>query len=436
MKSSQKYIPHIVVVGGGFAGIDFIKKLSRHEVSITLIDRNNYFTFTCLLYQVATAGLGPDAIAYPFRKFFSGYSNVQFRMAEVLKVDTETQLVETSMGVIAYDYLVIATGTSTNFYNNTMLQRNALDLKSIPQAIQIRNTILLALEKASSQPLSKGEPLNFFIVGAGPTGVELAGALAEIKAKVLPSDYPSIDPKRMHIYLLEASNRVLPGFAPLSSQKAQQYLEELGVTLLLNAQVKSYDGRNLFLNSGAPQKAISVIWSAGVRGNTIKGLHLASLEKANRYLVDEYLRIKPYSNIFAIGDIAYISTDQKYPGGHPMVAQVAKQQGKAAAANIIALINGKLMQPFQYKDLGSMATIGRHKAVMEVFSIKMQGFFAWIGWMFLHLVTLIGFRNKLVVLLNWMWNYFTYQNAIRIIVHPLSKRKETSAEHYDVEAIN
>lgn len=423
MKQKQNAIPHVVVIGGGFAGIDLIKKLQRHRVRITLIDRNNHFTFTCLLYQVATAGLGADAIAYPFRKLFAGHRRVHFMMASVLEIDPKNQVVFTNAGSVSYDYLVIATGTSTNFYGNESLQQSCYELKTIPQAIQIRNSILLELETATAQPVSSDTALNFFIVGAGPTGVELAGALAEIKAKVLPGDYPDLDPERMRIHLVEANDRVLAALSPVSSSKAQKYLEDLGVVVHLKTSVKAYDGKNLFLNTGKTIPAVPVIWSAGVKGNILPGLDAAELQKSNRYQVDEYLRVKPYKNIFAIGDIAYVTTDPSYPNGHPMVAQVAKQEGKIAAINIISVIDGHALYPFRYKDLGSMATIGRHKAVMEVFGVKMQGFFAWVGWMFLHLITLVGFRNKLVVLLNWVWNYVTYKNAIRIIVNALAEKR-------------
>lgn len=414
--------PHLVVIGCGFAGLELIKKLKGKPIKVTVIDKNNYFNFQPLMYQVASGGLGPDAIDYPLRKIISKMPNVVFRMAEVNYVDTDKKLLKTTIGEISYDYVCIATGAKTNFFGNKEFEKYCMQLKSIPDALDLRSDILQEFEKALSESDSgKIERiLNFVVVGGGPTGVETAGALAEIKKHVIPADYKELDASKMHVYLIEAAPRVLSTMSEISSQKAEQFLKELGVEVLTNTSVVSYNASNgqLTLSNNKVLETDTVIWSAGVMGKTIDGISAECIARGNRYKVDAYNRLEGFENIFVIGDVAYMTSDKNYPNGHPMVATVAQQQGRLLAKNIIRLIKNEPMQPFQYKNKGSMATIGRHKAVFEIYGIKMQGYIAWLGWMFLHLMLLVGFRNRVVVFINWLWNYVTYQRAIRIITRP------------------
>lgn len=416
------HAPHLIIVGGGFAGIELIKKLNNKPIKVTVLDKNNYFNFQPLMYQVASGGLGPDAIAYPLRKIIGKMPNIAFRMAEVLHVDTETNVVKTNIGNFSYDYLCLATGAQTNFFGNVSLQNNCMQLKSIPDALDLRSDILQAFEKALSENDSNSieRCLNFVVVGGGPTGVETAGALAEIKRNVLPADYKELDNKNMQVHLIEAAPRVLAAMSEISSKKAETFLAELGVNVQVNTSVQHYDAAtgSLTLSSGQVLKTDTVIWSAGVKGKTIAGISENVLTKGNRYKVDAYNKIEGLNNVFAIGDIACMTSDKAYPNGHPMVATVAQQQGKLLAKNMLNIISNKPLKPYSYFNLGSMATIGRHKAVFEIFGIKMQGYVAWLAWMFIHLMLIVGFRNRLIVFLNWMWNYLSYQRAIRIITRP------------------
>jgi NADH:ubiquinone reductase (H+-translocating) len=419
--------PHLIVVGGGFAGVELIKKLSNKPIKVTVLDKNNYFNFQPLMYQVASGGLGPDAIAYPLRKIISPMPNIAFRMAEVLTVNPVSQTVTTNIGDFAYDYLCIATGAQTNFFGNAELEKHSMQLKSIPDALDLRSDILQEFEKALSQSGSGNVDriLNFVVVGGGPTGVETSGALAEIKKNVVPSDYSELDASKMQVHLIESAPRLLAAMSEVSSRKAKQFLEELGVHVQVNTAVQSYDSisGNLTLSNGQILKTDTVIWSAGVKGKTIPGIPESVLARGNRYKVDAYNRVEGFDHIFAIGDICYMTSDKAYPNGHPMVGTVAQQQGVHLAKNILRLLRREEMKPYTYFNMGSMATIGRHKAVFEIFGIKMQGYIAWLGWMFIHLMLLVGFRNRLVVFMNWMWNYFSYQRAIRIITRPFVPKK-------------
>jgi NADH:ubiquinone reductase (H+-translocating) len=419
--------PHLIVVGGGFAGVELIKKLSNKPIKVTVLDKNNYFNFQPLMYQVASGGLGPDAIAYPLRKIISPMPNIAFRMAEVLTVNPVSQTVTTNIGDFAYDYLCIATGAQTNFFGNVELEKHSMQLKSIPDALDLRSDILQEFEKALSQSGSGNVDriLNFVVVGGGPTGVETSGALAEIKKNVVPSDYSELDASKMQVHLIESAPRLLAAMSEVSSRKAKQFLEELGVHVQVNTAVQSYDSisGNLTLSNGQILKTDTVIWSAGVKGKTIPGIPESVLARGNRYKVDAYNRVEGFDHIFAIGDICYMTSDKAYPNGHPMVGTVAQQQGVHLAKNILRLLRREEMKPYTYFNMGSMATIGRHKAVFEIFGIKMQGYIAWLGWMFIHLMLLVGFRNRLVVFMNWMWNYFSYQRAIRIITRPFVPKK-------------
>ncbi len=416
--------PHLIIIGGGFAGLELIKQLNNKPIRITVFDKNNYFNFQPLMYQVASGGLGPDAIAYPLRKIISRMPNIAFRMAEVTRIHCDINEIETSIGRFGYDYLCIATGAQTNFFGNADLEKHAMQLKSIPDALDLRSNILQEFEKA----LSTGETdrfLNFVVVGAGPTGVETAGALAEIKKHVLPADYKELDASKMNVHLIEAAPRVLAAMSEVSSEKALQFLTNIGVHVQVNTSVKNYDAETgaLSLSNGQILKTDTVIWSAGVKGKSIPGIPEEVITKGNRYKTDAYNRLEGLNNVFAIGDIALMTTDTAFPNGHPMVATVAQQQGKLLGKNLLKLLSGKPLKPYTYLNLGSMATIGRHKAVFEIFGVKMQGYIAWLGWMFLHLMLLVGYRNRLIVFINWMWNYVSYQRAIRIITRPFIHRK-------------
>jgi NADH dehydrogenase len=414
--------PHLIIVGGGFAGLELIKQLSNKPIKVTVLDKNNFFNFQPLMYQVASGGLGPDAIAYPLRKIIAPMPNVAFRMAEVLRVNTATQEVITNIGDFTYDYLCLATGAQTNFFGNTSLEKYSMQLKSIPDALDLRSDILQEFEKALNQNETEQpeRTLHFVVVGGGPTGVETAGALAEMKKNVLPADYKELDASKMQVHLIEASPRILAAMSEVSSIKAKQFLEQLGVQVQVNTAVQSYDptSGDLSLSNGQVIKTDTIIWSAGVKGKTVEGIPDTSIVRGNRYQVNEFNQIEGINGVFAIGDIAYMTTDKAYPNGHPMVATVAQQQGVLLGKNLLKLINKQPLKPYTYLNLGSMATIGRHKAVFEIFGVKMQGYLAWLGWMFLHLMLLVGFRNRIVVLLNWVWNYVSYQRAIRIITRP------------------
>ncbi len=419
--------PHLIIIGGGFAGLELIKKLNNKPIKVTVLDKNNYFNFQPLMYQVASGGLGPDAIAYPLRKIIGNMPNVAFRMAEVKEINTTQNEVITNIGNFNYDYLCIATGAQTNFFGNAELEKHCMQLKSIPDALDLRSDILQEFEKALSESKTGDieRYLNFVIVGGGPTGVETAGSLAEIKKNVIPADYKELDVNKMQVHLIEAAPRILAAMSEISSKKAQQFLEELGVHVQTNTAVQTYNAEtgNLTLSNGQILKTDTVIWSAGVKGKTIPGIPADLVVRGNRYKVDEFNKIETLNNVFAIGDIAYMTTDEAFPNGHPMVGTVAQQQGKLLGNNLLKIITNQQPKPYKYFNLGSMATIGRHKAVFEIFGIKMQGYIAWLGWMFIHLMLLVGFRNRLVVFLNWMWNYVSYQRAIRIITRPFVNTK-------------
>jgi NADH:ubiquinone reductase (H+-translocating) len=423
--------PRIVIVGGGFGGIEVVKTLGEESAfQVVLFDRHNYHTFQPLLYQVATAGLEPDSIASPLRKIFKGYKDFYFRMAEVKKIISEENSIDTSIGKLKYDYLIIATGSRTNYYGNAELQKKAFPMKQVPQALDLRSKILQNFETALLTNNSKelGSLLDIVIVGGGATGVELAGALSELKKKVLPKDLPELDFKKMNIILIEASPKLLNGMSENASKHAFKYLEDFGVIVMLNTGVQSYDGYTITLRDGSEIYSQTVIWAAGVMGNILEGLKPESV-KASRYLVDVFNKVNGCENIFAIGDPAAMITD-KLPKGHPMLAQVAIQQGKNLAKNLKACIQNKnsAWKAFSYYDKGSMATVGRNKAVVDLPNWKFSGIFAWFTWMFVHLLFLVGFRNKVTTLINWIWNYFTFDRATRLIIRPWVKAHNENRE--------
>ncbi|MEJ2113199.1 MAG: NAD(P)/FAD-dependent oxidoreductase [Flavobacteriaceae bacterium] len=410
--------PRIVIIGGGFAGISLAKKLSKHDVQVVLLDKHNYHTFQPLLYQVSTGGLEPDSIAYPIRKILKDFSNCSFRLADVLEINTEKQKLKTNIGNIKYDYLVLATGSETNFFGNKTIEENSMVMKTIPQSLNLRSLILENFEEAllTSDLNERIALMNFVIVGAGPTGVELAGALAEIKKGILPKDYPDLDTRLAQINLVQSGDRILKEMSTKASEKAEDFLEELGVNVWKNVMVTDYDGKTVTTNTDVTFETATLVWAAGVKGATIKGLDSEQfVVKGNRIAVNQFSQVNGFDNIFAVGDIAFMESDT-YPRGYPMMAQPAIQQGKQLGDNLVSLIEGKSMKPFEYKDKGSMATVGRNKAVVDLKKIRFQGVFAWFVWMFVHLFFLIGFRNRVVVFVNWVYNYVQHDMHSVLIV--------------------
>ena len=416
----ESNLKRVVVVGGGFGGLKLVEKIDSNQFQTVLIDKRNYHTFQPLLYQVATAGLEPDSIAYPIRKIFKKKKNFYFRKTKAVEINSKEKTLLTEEGTVEYDYLILAMGSDTNYFGNEQIKKHSMPMKSVPEALDLRSLILENFEESLlTNDLAEREKLmNYVIVGGGPTGVELAGALAELKKHVLPRDYPDLDIRRMSIHLIEAGSRVLPALDESSSEKAFKYLQDLGVQVWLDTLVNSYDGQ-IVQTSNKNHQCSTLIWAAGVIGNTIDGINEASIVKG-RYAVDENNKIINEDNIYAIGDIAIQKTEAK-PDGDPMVAQTAIQQGELLAKNLKQLEKNKTQTPFVYNDKGSMATVGRNKAVAEIGKIRSSGIIAWLIWMFVHLMALVGFRNRMVALLNWSQSYFTYDKGIRLIIRPFKK---------------
>lgn len=419
-------LPRVVIIGGGFAGMALARKILKEDMQMVMLDRHNYHTFQPLLYQVSTSGLEPDSIAYPLRKITRSSNKCFFRLAEVKSISAEKNIVHTNIGDLIYDYLVIATGSKTNFFGNESIEKHGMWMKTVPQALNIRSLILENLEQATitDDPEKRKALLNFVLVGAGPTGVELSGAIAELRNHIVPKDYPDLDPNEMNIHLLEGLDRVLPPMSEHASKKAHEMLEELGVKIHLNTMVENYDGHLVKTNTELAIKTETFIWSAGVTGAPVEGLNASALvEKANRYEVNAFNQVNGYENIFAIGDIALMQSEE-FPKGHPMVAQPAIQQGKHLAKNIKHLIRGQKLEPFEYFDKGTMATVGRNRAVVDLHKWKFSGFFAWFVWMFVHLWFLVGFRNRFVTFFNWIYNYVNFDKAARLIIRPFKGQEE------------
>ncbi len=417
--------PRVIIIGGGFAGISLAKKLSEQEVQVVLLDKHNYHTFQPLLYQVSTGGLEPDSIAYPIRKILKNYTNFYFRLTTVEEINTEKKKVYTDIGNIKYDYLVLATGSTTNFYGNTEIEKNSMVMKTIPESLNLRSLILENFEEALlTDSLDEQDALmNFVIVGAGPTGVELAGALAEIKKGILPKDYPDLDTRRAQINLVQSGNRILNEMSEKASKKAEDFLEKLGVNIWKNTRVLNYDGKLVTTDTDISFETATFVWAAGVKGEVIKGMDdTALLSKSKRLLVNEYSQVIGFENIFAIGDVASMVSEE-FQAGHPMMAQPAIQQGKQLGDNLLRLMENKPLKPFAYKDKGAMATVGRNKAVVDLKNFKFQGIFAWFVWMFVHIYFLIGFRNRAVVFINWVYNYIRFDREARLIIRPYKKKK-------------
>ncbi len=417
-------LPRVVIVGGGFGGLKLAKALRNIKAQIVILDRNNFHTFQPLLYQVATAGLEPDSIAGPLRKTFAGDPNYFFRMVKVTGVDLEHKKVETKVGQLKYDYLVLANGSVTNYFGKKDFRRKVFPLKRIVHALDLRSHILQNFEQAV---MTKDEEklrkmMNIVIVGGGPTGVEVSGALAELRKHILPKDYPDLDFSQMNIYLIEGNDRLLNGMSNHAGEGALIYMKKLGVQVMLNTRVEAYDKELVQLNDGTIESA-TVIWSGGVRGNVIDGINGQAVERS-RILVDEFNRVKGEEHVFAIGDVAMMQTDE-LPYGHPMLAPVAMQQGVHLAKNLKGLMKGEKMKPFQYLDKGSMATVGKNKALVDMpGKLHFKGLFAWIIWMFIHILYLIGFRNKLITLNNWIWSYVTYDKGARLIIRTFYQRPD------------
>ena len=409
--------PLVVVVGGGFGGLEVARKLKDKPVNVLMLDKNNYHGFWPLLYQVAMGSLECESIAFSLRKKFDNQKNFRFRIAGVKSVHPENNYVETSIGDIAYDYLVIATGSTTNFFGNKDIERFAMPMKTLPEALNIRYLILQNLEAAVLKTTKEErEPyLNFVLVGAGPTGVELAGSLAEIRNYILTKDYPELKKEEMKVYLVDFLPKVLATMSEESSKAAEKFLRDMGVQLMLSTKVESYDGNTIIFEGGKSIVTKNVIWSAGVMGQVPDGLNKDVLVRGNRIKTNSICQVEGANNIFAIGDVAASITDAT-PNGHPGVAQVAMQQGKNVGENILNMLEGKPTVPFKYFDKGSMATIGRNKAVVDIGKIKFQGFFAWLTWMFIHLISLLGGRNRWIVFINWVASYVSYNGGNRLII--------------------
>lgn len=424
--------PRIVIIGGGFGGINLIKHLNTNDFQVVLIDRYNYHTFQPLLYQVATAGLEPDSVAGPLRKITKRKRGIYFRMLKVIRVIPEHHTIQTSVGSLTYDILVVATGAKVNFFHNTSIAEHALPLKQITHALDLRSQIFQQFEKLEllTDRQSKEKYMSFVVVGAGPTGVELCGALAELKNKILPKDYPELNLADMKIYLVEGLDRVLPSMSTRSSTKTRTYLEDMGVRVILNRIIKEYDGEVATLSDDSEIYTGTLIWAAGVTGSLINGFNPRSIEKGKLRVNDVnqvYRNAKKnmlYKNIFAIGDVALMKPDN-YPDGLPGLAQVAIQQGKHLAKNLNTMNRGGMEIPFAYKNKGVLATVGKNRAVADFpGNLKLSGTVGWFIWMVVHLLFLIGFRNKTVVFANWMWNYFTYDRGIRLILRPSTKEHD------------
>jgi NADH dehydrogenase len=431
--------PRLVIIGGGFAGLKLVRNMLNKCFQIVLLDKNNFHQFQPLLYQVATAGLEPSAISFPLRKILQRECNVHFRMAEILEISHPSKEIRTNIGYLKYDYLVLAVGTNPNYFGLANIEKKTLPMKSAADAILIRNTILENLELAllETSPEKISEYLNIVIVGGGPTGVELAGALAEMKQHIFPKDYPELDLSQMRIVLYEASGRLLESMSETASGQAYRYLRKLGVEVFLNSRITDYDGTSLKLENDNTLFAKTVIWAAGVRVNPIKGLSGEHYGRGNRLIVDRMNRIQGYRDVFAIGDVSIMETP-KYPDGHPQLAQVAIQQAKNLARNLRGIFQGKPLRDFEYRDKGSLATIGRNLAVADLPYVKLKGFLAWALWSFVHLFAIFGVKNKILTFLDWSWSYFTYDPSLRLLIRhkPPVVNFQDQDQHKEVPLLN
>jgi len=435
----QSPLPRVVIAGGGFGGLKLAQELDSRHFQVILIDHHNYHQFPPLIYQVASSGLEPSSIAFPFRSALRKKTGFVFRLAEIQGVAPERNLLLTSVGEVKYDYLILACGGTTNFFGNDQIARHSLPMKTLYESMNLRNVLLQNIEKAlvSDDEERRNALLTVAIVGGGPSGVEIAGALAEMKRYVLPKDYPYLDSSLFRIHLLDASPRLLQAMSERSSETAARGLREMGVEIHTGTMVSDYDGKTLRLSDGSEMKTRTVIWVSGIVANAVEGIQAEALGRGRRILVDEHNEVKGLTNVFAIGDQCLMTADANYPNGHPQLAQVAIQQARLLARNLRARQEGKPLSPFHYKDLGSMATIGRNRAVAEIGGAKWGGFTAWMLWLVVHLRSILSVRNKVIVLLNWIWNYVTYDRSLRLIlkrnipVEPYHQREQRERREHE-----
>lgn len=418
----------VVIVGGGLGGLRLAEDLYGSGMQVVLIDKNNFHQFPPLIYQIASAGIDPSSISFPFRQIFRKRKDFYFRMAEARMVDTEKKILQTSIGKIDYDYLVLAAGATTNFFGNKNIEEWAIPMKTVPEAMGLRNALLSNFERAltCATEEERQELLNVVIVGGGATGVEIAGALAEMRRYVIPYDYPDMDSSLMHIYLIEAGDRLLAGLSQESSQKAYEFLKSMGVDIQFGKMVTDYRDHKVIMKDGTEIPTRTFLWVSGIRANAMPGIDESHLGRGFRFKVDEYNRIPGVEDVFAIGDQCLQTSDAAYPNGHPQVAQVAIQQAKNLAKNLKLInqgVDSSELTAFRYKNLGSMATIGRNKAVVEIGKFRSQGFFAWVLWLVVHLRSILGVKNKVMVLLNWLWKYVSYNDSIRMITYATKPRE-------------
>ena len=418
----------VVIVGGGLGGLRLAEDLYGSGMQVVLIDKNNFHQFPPLIYQIASAGIDPSSISFPFRQIFRKRKDFYFRMAEARMVDTEKKILQTSIGKIDYDYLVLAAGATTNFFGNKNIEEWAIPMKTVPEAMGLRNALLSNFERAltCATEEERQELLNVVIVGGGATGVEIAGALAEMRRYVIPYDYPDMDSSLMHIYLIEAGDRLLAGLSQESSQKAYEFLKSMGVDIQFGKMVTDYRDHKVVMKDGTEIPTRTFLWVSGIRANAMPGIDESHLGRGFRFKVDEFNRIQGVEDVFVIGDQCLQTSDAAYPNGHPQVAQVAIQQAKNLAKNLKLINQGadsSELTAFHYKNLGSMATIGRNKAVVEIGKFRSQGFFAWVLWLVVHLRSILGVKNKMMVLLNWLWKYVSYNDSIRMITYATKPRE-------------
>ncbi len=424
LKIPDTHQKRVLIAGGGFAGLKLATRLADSDFQVVLIDKNNFHQFQPLFYQVATAGLEPSAISFPLRKIFQHTPNVIIRIAEIKGLNTIKKEVITSLGDVRYDILVLAMGVDTNFFGMPHIASNAIPMKSVSEALSLRNKLLQNFEDALDEDDAEKEQalLNIVVVGGGPTGVEVSGTLAEMKKYILPKDYPELDFSKMNIYLLEAGSRILGGMSVESARKAEKYLTKLGVFVQCNAQVSDYDGEKVSVHNNIQIPAKTLVWAAGVTGGKTDGVNPGVYARGNRIKVDTFNRVEGYDNIYALGDNACMATE-KYPDGHPQMAQPAIQQARLLAKNLKRQLKNQAMKPYTYSNKGSMATVGRNLAVVELPFMRFYGFTAWLTWMFVHLMAIVGVKNRMLIFINWFWNYVTYDQSLRLIIKPMVKKE-------------